>query len=1297
MNRQRFILLFVLVALSLSLTAGCGPLDRINDFFANEGYQDHAKLIDFGLFFIMFFALTYLGLTAMWGKGFGQAGGAKGPIVGLSAAFGLTMAFAIVTQTSFSITSLFPLAKMMLFLIVFFILWGLLMRSNMFGRNSWANRIVTFILAAIITYILASIATHMICQMSDNMDDEACESDFFNAFFVGMDRLGVSDWFREGRTTTARREREERERREVPTGPAQGGCRLDIGFPKDSAQPDSGTGRLADYLATVRGMGIETVYVYGFASSDSGGRAYNLWLSRDRGSAIATMINSMETGVRARTPVPKGPTDVFGESAQNQRVVLATESISGAGNFVPAPSFGSLSEGCPSQADQPCDEDTPCAEGLSCVEGRCQPFRLQICEQDSDCPEGQRCGDNNICQEGAASCQSDMDCGEGQRCENNVCTAGALCDTTRCPPEIGDCYEGVCAMCDPGPAPEGLTFRLCPSGHNCECDNAGRNMVCDTEQMQCVESEEEAGAAGRGEGEACNEVDTCADGLSCVDAICRAEEETGETALAAVPWWVWLIAGIFALMVLGGLGYFIVDKIKKKNAEKARLREIEKKIAGFGTAKTQTMHNLREQKKRIDAAWAEVHKDMTRKSIKGEDFGADDLKAKALQHLNDIEQAFYEDLHWKDIHTLAVQYEKHLDKIKEDERVFERAVGGKEGDFRVDERELDALIRVLNHAKKKAGFKDMDPGSFKEELASYAADLIGKENNLLDKHHRFFREEHTLLKMLKLIDQKEAEILDYADELGYRAGEDDLVDDTQATVVQVAALKKHLVALLDKEKDSKHDANFHIYMRDDFLRKQDELIDLVIKALEVEAESCKKEAAAKKEEAKLKENIIEMKKGFISELEDKHEAFRKSIDDIWAEFTAIDQAFIREPAPGETPKEGVEEGSRFVDKEIVDRLNKRIEDFLALHYDLNSLVVKIDEGEGRAALLKDKELKIDHGLGEGARGKLEAANRRILERNKLREDSTDRCRRSCAELHSAIVAALNRVEELRGVDYSDETHFRKLMHEDVQKPFLDELRVLRKLIENMQNQEEVFSGLEETKKPKHHANPLPLRPHFKDEGKPQLHIENVPNKPKHPPNFGCDEAVTIKPGKMGTAEFYLVPKEPNKQFDGYLKIQLMKREIDYKTPNDHPKPGFDTEIDPSAKWKISISSDKLFRGRGKIKLEQGKGFEFGVPFTVDDLKVHIEVPDDEPGSRNHYLYLTVKTKKEGRSVRTDHNYRWIEVSETAEEKPEVVPEGDRVAQDETNLQNDIKEAQRIIHDAEQALKHGDIKDFLGVR
>lgn len=403
MDKKRFLALVSMATMFLFLT-GCAGVSRINAFIGGGEFKQHANVIDFGLFFVIFFSMTYLGLTKIWGKGYGEGGKAKGAIVGLSIALGLAFAFAIVSQTSFSVTTMYPMAKAFFFLICTFILSGLIIKSEVFGKGKIAS-IIAIVISLIAMYLVFSIGSHMICQMTDNMDDPACKSDFFNFGFTLLGRLfGVESWatsggggwtgydtsggwfkgsnyFDRGTGTPIaypedepggdkddgekpesdkEKEKEEAKPIEQPGGEPQGVCRFDITFVKDSdTQTTSDLSSLSEFVKQAYIAGHKTFYVWGYASVD-GSEEYNKGLSRRRANTITDLFRNAASATGADIwviPSARGETRKFGETtidyAPNRRVVIAVKSIS---NAAPAPSPGTI-YGCDPKSDDDRQDD----------------------------------------------------------------------------------------------------------------------------------------------------------------------------------------------------------------------------------------------------------------------------------------------------------------------------------------------------------------------------------------------------------------------------------------------------------------------------------------------------------------------------------------------------------------------------------------------------------------------------------------------------------------------------------------------------------------------------------------------------------------------------------------------------------------------------------------------------------------------------------------------------------------------------------------------------------------------------
>ncbi|MFC1741820.1 hypothetical protein ACFL3V_04765 [Nanoarchaeota archaeon] len=373
MNKRQFFALFLLVVLLATLISGCAGVSRLNSFFENDEYKQHSKIIDFGLFFVIFFALGFLGFSQVWGKGFGKPGEGKGAIVGLSLALSLALSFALITQTRFSITTIFPVAKAMFFLVITFLLGGLIIHSKVFGEGKMA-KFIAFLIALIGTYLIFSIGTHFVCQMQDNLDDPACQSDAFTFLSTYLGRwFGIEDWsWGSGSTWSSGPGGSTGGGRDggggggttptptptptpVVTGPTKGGCRLDILFQVDSTSIAGGS-PIADYVNKVKAMG-KSINIYGFASEECAkcSKSHNEKLARSRAQSIEKMIRIVDSSIGTSLK-PRGETKIFSTSLPpNRRVVLSTEPLSGV-RFLPAPGTGSLYN-CTDQPIPPEEKD----------------------------------------------------------------------------------------------------------------------------------------------------------------------------------------------------------------------------------------------------------------------------------------------------------------------------------------------------------------------------------------------------------------------------------------------------------------------------------------------------------------------------------------------------------------------------------------------------------------------------------------------------------------------------------------------------------------------------------------------------------------------------------------------------------------------------------------------------------------------------------------------------------------------------------------------------------------------------
>lgn len=194
MNKKRILTLTCIVALLIVLYASfvaAGPLQNLQNFFTS-GYKNYNKLLDFMVFTILFFAAAYLGFSRWFGGGFGNPGDARGAVVGLSLALSLALSFAIITQTNFSLTSLFPISLLMIFFILVLLIYGLLQPAI----DNWFLRLL---LSLIVAYLLFSVFLFFYCSDPDTQDSTICRASWMkwatfwqNAFGTGRTSSYVS-------------------------------------------------------------------------------------------------------------------------------------------------------------------------------------------------------------------------------------------------------------------------------------------------------------------------------------------------------------------------------------------------------------------------------------------------------------------------------------------------------------------------------------------------------------------------------------------------------------------------------------------------------------------------------------------------------------------------------------------------------------------------------------------------------------------------------------------------------------------------------------------------------------------------------------------------------------------------------------------------------------------------------------------------------------------------------------------------------------------------------------------------
>lgn len=200
MNKKRILTLTCIAALLLVIFASfvtAGPLQNLQNFFTS-GYKDYNKLLDFMVFTILFFAAAYLGFSRWFGSGFGSPGDARGAVVGLSLALALALSFAVITQTNFSLTSLFPISLLFIFFILVLLIYGLI-------KGVVDNWFLSLLFSLIIAYLLFSVFLFFYCNDPDTKDSTICKAPWMkwatfwqNAFGQGKTSTGIST----GGTTT---------------------------------------------------------------------------------------------------------------------------------------------------------------------------------------------------------------------------------------------------------------------------------------------------------------------------------------------------------------------------------------------------------------------------------------------------------------------------------------------------------------------------------------------------------------------------------------------------------------------------------------------------------------------------------------------------------------------------------------------------------------------------------------------------------------------------------------------------------------------------------------------------------------------------------------------------------------------------------------------------------------------------------------------------------------------------------------------------------------------------------------
>ncbi len=149
MNKKLIIWILVLVLLVGSISAEsklkAGWNSVVDKFGDVEGFYDrNTQLVDFFVFFIIFFSLVYLGI----GKFFEHAPAAKA----LAFAFGAILAFAGV-KAGLTAQFFIPFVKNLMFFLILGVVYLVLINTGMQNQKIWA-----FIIALVVTFIIYNVA-----------------------------------------------------------------------------------------------------------------------------------------------------------------------------------------------------------------------------------------------------------------------------------------------------------------------------------------------------------------------------------------------------------------------------------------------------------------------------------------------------------------------------------------------------------------------------------------------------------------------------------------------------------------------------------------------------------------------------------------------------------------------------------------------------------------------------------------------------------------------------------------------------------------------------------------------------------------------------------------------------------------------------------------------------------------------------------------------------------------------------------------------------------------------------------
>jgi tetratricopeptide (TPR) repeat protein len=146
-----------------------------------EEYANERKIVDFLLFFIMFFSLALLGLK----QAFKEGGNA---VNALAFAIGALLALALVAFTKVSLALLFPFAKNIIFMILLWVIF--LMLKKMFGDKHPFWLFILALIIALIAFNLPAIGPKL--GITDMTVPRADQSQSIDEIQTKIDQLSMS-------------------------------------------------------------------------------------------------------------------------------------------------------------------------------------------------------------------------------------------------------------------------------------------------------------------------------------------------------------------------------------------------------------------------------------------------------------------------------------------------------------------------------------------------------------------------------------------------------------------------------------------------------------------------------------------------------------------------------------------------------------------------------------------------------------------------------------------------------------------------------------------------------------------------------------------------------------------------------------------------------------------------------------------------------------------------------------------------------------------------------------------------